>query len=69
MNPMFYVMYVVVAVLVGISGIRRKFGFWGYFFASLLFSPVIGILLVFASSPSKTVEKRGSSDVSSRRAL
>ncbi|HVW22324.1 MAG TPA: hypothetical protein VHC86_14010 [Opitutaceae bacterium] len=38
------------AALVGYIGKDRKFGFWGYFFCSLLFTPVVGILLVFASN-------------------
>ncbi|MBI5815642.1 MAG: hypothetical protein HZB29_08550 [Nitrospinae bacterium] len=37
--------------IVGLLGINRKFGFWGYFFASLLLTPAIGLLLVLASSP------------------
>jgi hypothetical protein len=42
---------VVLSAVVGLCGINRKFGFWGYFFASLLMTPAIGILLVLASSP------------------
>jgi hypothetical protein len=45
--------WVGLSVLVAAMGMRRKFGFWGYLFASLLFSPVIGLLLVLASSPRK----------------
>ena len=41
----------VVSLLVGFLGRKRKFGFWGYFFASLLLSPIIGFLLVVASAP------------------
>jgi len=38
------------SILIGYAGRNRKFGFWGYFFASLLFSPFMGILLFLASS-------------------
>ena len=38
-----------IAVLIGVVGINRKFGFWGYFFASLLLTPFVGILLVLVS--------------------
>ena len=41
----------VVSWLVGILGSRRKMGFWGYFFGSILLTPVIGLLLVLASDP------------------
>ena len=43
--------YLLLAILLGASGRRRKFGGWGYFFASLLMTPVIGLLLVLASDP------------------
>jgi len=42
---------VVVSGIVGLLGMNRKFGFWGYFFASMLLTPLIGVLLVLASSP------------------
>ncbi|MBF0200243.1 MAG: hypothetical protein HQK66_02830 [Desulfamplus sp.] len=42
---------VLLSYLVGLLGKNRKFGFWGYFFCSLMFSPLIGLLLVLASDP------------------
>ena len=36
---------------IGFLGTNRKFGFWGYFFYSLLFTPFLGIILLLASSP------------------
>lgn len=35
--------------LVAVLGRNRKMGFWGYFFGSILLTPVIGLLLVLAS--------------------
>jgi len=32
-------------------GAKFRFGFWGYLFASLLLSPVIGALLLAAAVP------------------
>jgi hypothetical protein len=43
--------YVITSILLGLFGYNRKFGFWGYFFGSLLLTPLIGILLVLASDP------------------
>jgi hypothetical protein len=43
-------LYLVFCVLVGYAGRRRKFGFWGYLLASIVLSPLIGLLLVAASS-------------------
>lgn len=40
---------IVVCFFIGVMGRNRKMGFWGYFFGSLLLTPVIGLLLVLAS--------------------
>lgn len=41
----------VLSILVGFWGRNHKFGAWGYFFASLLLTPLVGAILVLASSP------------------
>lgn len=41
--------YLFVAAIVGYCGRGRKFGAWGYFFAGILLTPIIGLLLVLAS--------------------
>ncbi len=43
--------YVGVAVILGVIGRNRKLGGWGYFFGSILLTPVIGLLLLLASDP------------------
>ena len=53
------VIYVVLSILLGLMGYNRKFGFWGYFFASMLLTPFIGILLVLASDPRKPYVETG----------
>ena len=40
--------YVSLAVLFGFCGRSYRFGFWGYFFATLLLTPIIGFLLLIA---------------------
>lgn len=52
--PEFQILYFIFSLFIGLSGYNRKMGFWGYFFSSLLFTPVIGLLLVLVS------EKTGS---------
>lgn len=42
---------------VAFLGRNRKFGFWGYFFASLLFTPLVGILFVIASAPAANADQ------------
>lgn len=52
----FFITVIILSVIVGLTGINRKFGFWGYFFASILLSPLIGIILVLASDPRKSAD-------------
>ena len=42
---------IAISFFIGILGRYRKLGFWGYFFASILLTPIIGLLLLFASDP------------------
>ncbi len=42
--------YFVLSFLIAIAGYNRKMGFWGYLFCSILFSPVIGLMMVLVSS-------------------
>jgi hypothetical protein len=44
------IMYVFFSLIIAFLGINRKFGFWGYFFYSLLFTPILGVLILLASS-------------------
>lgn len=41
--------WLALSILVGAFGRRRTMGFWGYFFASIVLTPVIGLLLVLVS--------------------
>ena len=47
----FSILLFVLSLCVAWLGRDRKLGFWGYFFASLLLSPLIGALLVLVSGP------------------
>lgn len=46
-------LYVLVSLFIGFLGRAKKFGFWGYFFGSLLFTPFIGVVLLFGSDTTK----------------
>jgi len=46
--------YVALCVAVGFLGRNRKWGFWGYLWSSILFSPLLGILFLLAADPKKT---------------
>jgi len=49
-----YALYFAACFVIAMFGWNRKFGFWGYFFASLLLSPLVGALLVIASDKRRT---------------
>jgi len=49
MSMFLYVGWILASLVVGILGRNRKLGFWGYFFGSIILSPLVGIILVFAS--------------------
>jgi len=44
---------IVLAYFIGFLGRNRKLGFWGHFFASLLLTPIFGLLLIVATDPRK----------------
>ncbi|MBT5902110.1 MAG: hypothetical protein HOH58_08395 [Opitutaceae bacterium] len=44
-----FIILLVLSAIVGYVGKDRKFGFWGYFFFSVLFTPIIGLIITFAS--------------------
>jgi uncharacterized membrane protein YiaA len=48
---------IVLSYFIGILGRNRKLGFWGYFFASLVLTPLIGLLLVVATDPVKETDE------------
>ena len=43
----------VLSLLIGLLGINSRLGFWGNFFASILLTPIVGLLLVIASGHKK----------------
>lgn len=49
--------YVILSFFVAYCGRYRRFGFWGYFFASLVLTPCIGAVLVIASGSPKFDKK------------
>jgi len=52
--PYLFLIYIILCIVVGLFGMNRKFGFWGYFFASMALTPFIGLLMVFASGKKET---------------
>jgi hypothetical protein len=44
-------LWLFLSLIVGFFGRNRKLGFWGYFFSSIVLTPIIGLLFVLASDP------------------
>ncbi len=42
--------YFALSLLIGILGRNRIMGFWGYFFGSILLTPIMGFLLFLVST-------------------
>jgi len=42
---------VALSIVIGFLGRKRRFGFWGYFFLSMLLTPVVGLLTLIAAIP------------------
>jgi len=40
--------WILASLLIGVLGIHKRFGFWGFFFGSLVLSPIIGIIMLFS---------------------
>jgi hypothetical protein len=49
--------YFAAALIIGLLGTHRTMGFWGYLFASLLLTPVMGLLLLLTSGSTKDNSK------------
>lgn len=47
------VVWLLGAVVIGFLGRNLRFRFWGYFFVSILLTPVIGLLMLIAAIPPK----------------
>jgi hypothetical protein len=41
------------SLIIAALGSKMRFGFWGYLFASILLTPIIGLLLLAAAYPPK----------------
>jgi hypothetical protein len=51
MEPLSFVIYTLASLIIAWFGREYRFGFWGYFFASLFFTPLVGAIIVIASVP------------------
>ncbi len=47
------VLYFLLCFVIAVAGWNRTMGFWGYLFSSILFSPLIGLMLLIVSGKKK----------------
>jgi len=53
MHIIIIILYLSICYFIGFLGRDRRFRFFGYFILSILLTPIIGLLFVFASDPKK----------------
>ncbi|MBN2009492.1 hypothetical protein JW960_09135 [candidate division KSB1 bacterium] len=57
MDYVFYgSIYLALAIVSGWCGRQRRIGFWGFLFASIVFTPLISLLFIYFASPKKSVK-------------
>jgi len=54
LTPTIQLIYFSLSIIIGVFGVNRVMGFWGYLFCSIIFSPVIGLMVLMVSSKKKT---------------
>ena len=52
----FVLSWLTLAILMGALGRHKTMGFWGYFFASIILTPIITLLLVLVSGKKELKE-------------
>ena len=45
--------YLLLCLLAAIIGRDRRIGFWGFFFCSIIFTPLISLMFLFFTMPRK----------------
>lgn len=50
-TPEFVAAYLALCLVAGVCGRHRRIGFWGFFFSSILFTPLIGLLYLYLAAP------------------
>jgi len=51
MSPELVLLYLALCFLAGVAGRHRRIGFWGFFFSSIIFTPVISFLFLYFATP------------------
>jgi hypothetical protein len=54
MGPELIAAFLFLCFVAGVAGRNRRIGFWGCFFCSFVFTPVISLLFLYFAAPRKT---------------
>lgn len=52
----YFLFWFFLSIAIGIAGSNRSIGFWGAFFLSLFFSPLIGLIITFSTKSKSEAE-------------
>lgn len=58
-NPWVMILWVAASTLIGLLGKDKRFGFFGNFIVALLFTPIVGALVLLASDDKKDMPRSG----------
>ncbi len=50
---MWFFLYILACFMIGTAGRRTNIGFWGFFFLALLFTPLLGFIIVTIGAPKR----------------
>ncbi len=53
-TPELVIAYLALCLVAGIAGRKRRIGFWGFLFASVIFTPAISLLFLYFATPVRT---------------
>ena len=51
--PVIQLIYFGLGIIIGLLGMNRIMGFWGLMFCSIIFSPIVGLMVLLVSAPKK----------------
>lgn len=51
MTPELATAYLLLCLVAGFAGRKRRIGFWGFLFCSFIFTPIISLLFLYFSTP------------------
>ncbi len=54
MSLEFLLPYLALSLAAAIAGRKRRIGFWGFFFSSIIFTPFVSLLFLYCATPQRS---------------